>query len=292
MQVNFYYASGVASKIVTKYLFLSAAPEDNVILDRYVPDGSVAIVINSEPRVCCYWLKKKHHPTARFLVIPMRESLIIQTEAPLESMIIMCKASVFSRLFSVNLDLMGVGPFQELPRQLFFRLLEMMPQNVDYEQKILFFERLLLNHTPLSIYKPDAIDHIFDAIRNNIFLSSVSDLVVQHGFDERTFRRHFLHRVGINAKCLARITRVHQIWDMTLRPDAHKPDVFDMVISGGYCDQSHFINDFKKIVGETPKSFFGRNLEKAMFLSGKKMIEPKDIACELERIELTNIPVL
>lgn len=291
MQVNFYPASGIASKIVTKYLFLSALQEDNIIFDRYIPDGTVAIVLNSEPKVSCHWLKKKYHPSAQFLVIPMRESLQIETIPPLESMIILCKASVFSSLFSINLDKMGNGPYRELPSQLFFKLLEMMPENGGHEQKIQFIEKLLCNHSSLSGYEFDGIDYIYDALRNNMFTSSVSDLVNQFGYDERTFRRQFLRRVGINAKCLARIARVHAVWDMAMRPDAQKTDFFELIIEGGYCDQSHFINDFKKIVGETPKSFFGRNMDKVLFLSGKCRTDRMEDKKSRKKQEVIKIPV-
>lgn len=85
--------------------------------------------------------------------------------------------------------------------------------------------------------------------------------------NERTLQRHFIKRVGVGPKLLARIVRVNYLWDQIERDGLN--DYQDLVFLGNYYDQTHFIKDFKNIIGETPSSFFNRNLGLVKLLSGK-----------------------
>ena len=64
-----------------------------------------------------------------------------------------------------------------------------------------------------------------------------------------------------------RIVRLNYLWTKIKYDSA--VDYQDLVFNGNYFDQSHFINDFKYIVGETPNQFFNRNLEIVEYFSGK-----------------------
>lgn len=258
-----------SSKLVRKYLFLNTTESNKIISDRYIPDGSVSIIINSDRKVWYSWNRKKTQLPSRFLVIPMRESLIIEAHAPLKTMVIICKASVFSRLFSVSLNELTSLPYRMWPHNDFFERLFMMPLGISPKEKVKYVENLISRFTSLADYKADAIDTIYESIYSGDNNGPLSQIARKYDLDERTFRRHFLNRVGINAKCLYRIVRIHSIWDIALTSGGDKPDLFDLMYNGGFFDQSHFINDFKKIVGETPLSFFHRNQERVCFISGK-----------------------
>jgi AraC-like DNA-binding protein len=45
-------------------------------------------------------------------------------------------------------------------------------------------------------------------------------------------------------------------------------DYQSVVFMANFHDQAHLINDFKKIIGETPKAFFSRNLDNVRVISG------------------------
>ena len=64
-----------------------------------------------------------------------------------------------------------------------------------------------------------------------------------------------------------RIVRFNYLWDK-IRTE-HVLDYQDLVFDGHFFDQSHFIKDFKDIIGETPSYFFKRNLQHLQIISGK-----------------------
>lgn len=84
---------------------------------------------------------------------------------------------------------------------------------------------------------------------------------------QRTLQRQFIRRVGTSPKRLERISRINRVWDLISFDKII--DYQNLVIKGCYYDQSHFIKEFKEIVGETPDNFFKRDLENVKIMSGK-----------------------
>lgn len=67
---------------------------------------------------------------------------------------------------------------------------------------------------------------------------------------ERTLHRWFNEGIGISPKNLAQITRFH-----TALHHLHAQDEPGFYFDFGYFDQAHFIREFKKYTGYTPKSY-------------------------------------
>jgi len=112
------------------------------------------------------------------------------------------------------------------------------------------------------------IDIAYRDIVENSILLPFSETLKDINIDERTLQRSFLKRIGVSPKMLARIARVNHLWEEINRQKATSYQ--DLVYLGNYFDQSHFIKDFKNLVGETPSHFFKRNLKMVKMLSGKQ----------------------
>jgi AraC-like DNA-binding protein len=129
------------------------------------------------------------------------------------------------------------------------------------------FENYLLENTNIKSYKKDNIDEFYEKIMLSKGDTRISSLLNSLNMNPRSFRRHFIRRVGISAKGLLRIVRVNYIWD-NFRNN-NNLNFYDVVYDCNFFDQAHLINDFKKIVGESPKRFFSRNLKYVESFSGK-----------------------
>jgi methylphosphotriester-DNA--protein-cysteine methyltransferase len=87
-----------------------------------------------------------------------------------------------------------------------------------------------------------------------------------YNIELRTFRRQFLLFTGISPKAFSRIVRInHIVEEMGLKPNL---SINDLVYKYNYFDQAHFINDFKRIMGETPVVFRNKEQQITRFLSG------------------------
>jgi len=78
----------------------------------------------------------------------------------------------------------------------------------------------------------------------------VLEYAKKEGISERTLHRWFNEGIGISPKNLAQITRFHSA---LYQLHAHEEPGF--YFDYGYFDQAHFIRDFKKYTGYTPKNY-------------------------------------
>jgi len=82
---------------------------------------------------------------------------------------------------------------------------------------------------------------------------SVQELVKLIGFSERQLERKFKQQVGLTPKLLSRIMRFQKF--IALARSSGKMNLADASVSCGYHDQSHFIRDFTKFSGVSPRDY-------------------------------------
>ncbi|MGG3509069.1 helix-turn-helix domain-containing protein [Paenibacillus lautus] len=69
----------------------------------------------------------------------------------------------------------------------------------------------------------------------------------------RSLQRLFKQYVGVNPKWVIRLYRLQNVAEMLEGLD-HQ-DVLELAMDMGYYDQSHFIRDFKAVIGKTPEVY-------------------------------------
>lgn len=83
--------------------------------------------------------------------------------------------------------------------------------------------------------------------------SQVSEFCNQNKISIRSVERMFSKYVGISASTYFTLNRFHASTNQLLENKYHK--LSDIAFDNGYFDQMHFIRDFKRFTGNTPKSF-------------------------------------
>jgi AraC-like DNA-binding protein len=81
----------------------------------------------------------------------------------------------------------------------------------------------------------------------------VEDLAELSGLDTRALQRGFQTYVGVSPKWVIQRYRLHEAAMQLAGP--HPPALAALAASLGYADQAHFGRDFKRTVGQTPRSF-------------------------------------
>lgn len=103
---------------------------------------------------------------------------------------------------------------------------------------------------------------------------NITSLCNKISIEERTLRRNFFLQVGISAKSFSRLVRINSI---IKELETYPADLLNITSKYNYYDQSHFIKDFKDIVGETPSQFLQRKLSHAKTVSEIIMRETNHI---------------
>lgn len=261
--VSFHNPGSGIDWLVRRFEFINYDGEKE-ILDKFVPREDVAIVFHFAD--CPVIVKPPAGYLPRFFVTPLRPAHnVIKVSGVLKTFIAMCKPTVLSALLGLRMILADF-PFIQLPKTLFVTLWESLSVCRSEKEEIECFSAFF-NDIAAPGYVPDYVDAIYDRIILEGAMASLPRLEEWSGLSERTLQRQFHKRAGVAPKALLRIVRINSLWEK-IRGGC-VPDYQDLVLEGNYFDQTHFIKDFKSIIGETPDFFFRRDLDVVKILSGK-----------------------
>lgn len=84
----------------------------------------------------------------------------------------------------------------------------------------------------------------------------VGDLVAASGVPARTLRARFRRELGMGPKRFSRIARLLRSLERALATES--PDWLQLALTAGYCDQSHLVNEWGRLLGESPVRFLAR----------------------------------
>ncbi len=111
------------------------------------------------------------------------------------------------------------------------------------------FARLLIKGNKT----PDNFRQIFKALNENCNPARISEFCTQNKISIRSLERMFNKYVGVPASTYFTLNRFHISTNQLIYNDFHK--FSDLAFDNGYFDQMHFIRDFKRFTGNTPKNF-------------------------------------
>lgn len=104
--------------------------------------------------------------------------------------------------------------------------------------------------------KPDSNLSLINKIIDEIKLSrydKVSSIAAEYGLSDRRLQELFQTYVGVGLKWV--ILRYRLLMATQIALSTAETDWTKVAVDLGYSDQSHFINDFKRIIGKTPKQY-------------------------------------
>jgi AraC-like DNA-binding protein len=112
------------------------------------------------------------------------------------------------------------------------------------------FEKLLSDLQPLE----REIQYAIGAIELSKGMINIKNITGRIGWSRQHFTRKFLINTGLTPKFFSQVIRVNRIIK-TFRDKKRRHSLSDLAQIGGYFDQSHMTNEFRKITGVTPQVF-------------------------------------
>jgi len=94
---------------------------------------------------------------------------------------------------------------------------------------------------------------IVDSVADDLELHSADELARRFDMSLRALQRLFNEQVGVGPKWVIKRYRIHEA---VARVQAGQPVAWAALAQDlGYFDQAHFISDFRKLVGKTPRDY-------------------------------------
>ncbi len=101
----------------------------------------------------------------------------------------------------------------------------------------------------------ELVNQVVQTIASDPNLLRVDSVAEQFGLSIRKLQRLFLNFVGVSPKWVVQRFRLIEAAER-MRGVAVPLDFTSLALELGYSDQSHFIRDFKVMVGMTPAKYF------------------------------------
>lgn|SRR5690606_9408604 len=122
---------------------------------------------------------------------------------------------------------------------------------VDGRVKLLFMflSQLEKNRLPSIPWLETSVNTILQ--KNGLI--SQGELIDNAGVSVRHFRRVFKNVIGVPPKYFCKVIQLNSVFQLLHDNKSEKMHL--LALDCGYYDQSHFINDFHKLIGNTPENF-------------------------------------
>jgi AraC-like DNA-binding protein len=104
---------------------------------------------------------------------------------------------------------------------------------------------------------PENFRQIFNALKQSDNSLQISEFCQRNNIGIRTLERMYNKYVGVSANTYGTLNRFHKSLNQLLYNDYSK--LSDLAFDNGYFDQMHFIKEFKRFAGNTPKTFVHQN---------------------------------
>jgi AraC-like DNA-binding protein len=118
---------------------------------------------------------------------------------------------------------------------------------------VVMLEALLRRAAPVMDAQLDRVYRVADRIATDSTLLTVEHTARVCGLSGRSIQRLFRTYVGVSPKWMIRRCRIQEAAARLEAGDVHAWS--DLALDLGYADQSHFINDFRRLVGRSPASY-------------------------------------
>ncbi len=142
-------------------------------------------------------------------------------------------------------ELFGQAEANELEQQIV--------EAIDTEQRINIVETFLLKKLNLKNIINNIVKSTVDAILKTNGTTLINIILKDNISKRRQLERHFKKQIGISPKQLSKAIRLQATLQLLLNKKSLT--LTDIAYESDYFDQSHFIKDFKDLVGVTPKDF-------------------------------------
>ena len=137
------------------------------------------------------------------------------------------------------------------------KISEKLKEASGIEYRLNILENELLTMLDDTRHTPENFLQLFNALKKNDDLFQLSDFCQQNNIGIRILERMFNKYVGVSANTYTTLNRFHASLNQLLQSDYCK--FSDVAYNNDYFDQMHFIREFKRYTGNTPKSFIHQN---------------------------------
>jgi|WetSurMetagenome_2_1015567.scaffolds.fasta_scaffold75427_2 AraC-like DNA-binding protein len=242
-------------------------------MDRFIPRIGETIVINLREQTELIQNDNKIILPKAIAIMQQLHSKVILPGENNDLIIIQLKPTslyTYFNIFPPKFKASGHLDLFSLHEKGFLTLYEKLSASTDKLKRIQDLNAYFLEKKQKCIIKESSklVLMVIDKIVESKGCVPINELCSLFSINERTLRRNFNMQIGVSVKQFSRLLKFNNIVMELI--DSPSSDIMTLVERYNYCDQTHFIKDFKDIFGETPSFFSKRDKTDSRIISGIK----------------------
>ena len=136
-------------------------------------------------------------------------------------------------------------------------IIERLKEAQNTTERLSILEKELISILDSKIQTPASFQQLFNSFEQNESSMSIGEFCFQNNIGERKLERLFNKFIGISAKGYSMLNRFQNSVKQLMYNEYSK--LSDIAFDNEYFDQMHYIRDFKRFAGVTPKQFVDQN---------------------------------
>jgi len=142
---------------------------------------------------------------------------------------------------------------REIGLQLSNTIAEQLKEAPDVATRLAILEHELVLMLLNGRQVPENFRQIFTVLKQSENPGRIAEFCRRNNIGLRQLERMYLKHIGVSANTFSTLNRFHATLNQLLIQDYTK--FSDLAFDNGYFDQMHFIKNFKRFAGDTPKGF-------------------------------------
>ncbi|MFD2671502.1 AraC family transcriptional regulator [Marinicrinis sediminis] len=241
------------------YWTLEVPAEDDAQKQRIIPDGCIEMAFILGDDIKRYTSEEEFTLQPRAMIIGQTiEPFYIQPTGYVNTFAIRFYPYGFASFISESLQNFVN---KEIPLHLVFgeaianELEQKMIKANDTKERIAFIEKFLFDKLSDKITVNKIVNNTIDTLLSTQGDAKINNILKQNLCSRRQLERKFSEQIGISPKQLAKVIRLQAALKILLNEETDS--LTNIAYKSKYYDQSHFVKDFKKFTGMSPKEFLG-----------------------------------
>lgn len=272
MRFSVFAPANCLTDLVERYWYVTSPAQQGATDQTWLPSVTHSLVLNLNNNLQSIITRQgQKKPPPCFVIGNLTSPGHITANGPFDVFAVQFKPTGIYQLFNIPLSRLLDTPvdFEEIEKRSVARdlLEELQTATAPFGYIALlekYFKRKLGEAVPdrkLKMFEP-----VVQCVLSQKGCIQIKELTQLAYYTKKTLERHCTELIGPTPKQFISITRFSAAIDYLRKNDCHS--IKDFIFDLGYFDHSHFLHDFKKLSGQTPREVCARLTDPDHFFYG------------------------
>lgn len=268
-----YLTEGPLSEVVSHYYHLFNS-DNQPMIKHLAPNLEIMMIFNFGPVIRISFGNDPLElavDKGGVVIGPLKKMLNYELQRGADAIVVHFKLNGFYRLFKIPVHDLDSGKLYQVDvltdQSTYQELYKQLTGIVDLKARLSLISNFVMNFISAN---DDAVQALLQGERYfyKPAVQPAKAIAADNRLTARTIQLRFQKYTGYSPKELLRFLRFKTVIDHLMQQKGQSIDIFAVILTFGYHDQSHLIKDFQHYLGTTPQQFLRQLKDNEFHLTG------------------------